>query len=175
MTTQSLQPMDQAAPSIMQSFLLEIFLSGMIVDVFLTTENLRNTAVQQNHAKPLYDPKLWIYKEKERGREREREIKTLGPHCHAISSISDGTRRAPKQALRLRFCEELCPRKQQNDGEMTETECTRTGRKTRCHPGMLFIVTRDRGGRDDVMRKSPISRQMLNFGGLFRQLLHAFV
>ena len=39
---------------------------------------------------------------------------------------------------------------------MTETECTRTGRKTQCHPGMLFIVTRDRGGRDDVMRKSPI-------------------
>ena len=43
---------------------------------------------------------------------------------------------------------------------MTETQSTRTGRKTRCHPGkhpgMLYIVTRDRGGRDDVMRKSPI-------------------
>ena len=43
---------------------------------------------------------------------------------------------------------------------MTETQSTRTGRKTRCHlgkhPGMLHIVTRDRGGRDDVMRKSPI-------------------
>ena len=74
--------------------------------------------------------------------------------------IFNGTRRAPKQALRLRFCEELCPGKQQNDGEMTETQSTRTGRKTRCHPGkhpgMLYIVTRDRGGRDDVMRKSPI-------------------
>ena len=56
-----------------QSFLLEIFLSGMIVDVFLTTENLRNTSVQQNHAKPLYDPKLWSYKERERERERERD------------------------------------------------------------------------------------------------------
>ena len=75
--------------------------------------------------------------------------------------ISNGTRRAPKQALRLRVCEELCSGKQQNDGEMTETQSTRTGRKTRCHPGkhpgMLYIVTRDRGGRDDVMRKSPIS------------------
>ena len=44
---------------------------------------------------------------------------------------------------------------------MTETQSTRTGRKTRCHPGkhpgMLYIVTRDHGGRDDVMRKSPIS------------------
>ena len=43
---------------------------------------------------------------------------------------------------------------------MTETQSTRTGRKTRCHPGkhpgMLYIVTRDRGGRDDVRRKSPI-------------------
>ena len=68
-----------------------------------------------------------------------------------------------KQALRLRFCEELCPGKQQNDGEMTETQSTRTGRKTRCHPGkhpdMLYIVTRDRGGRNDVMRKSPIARR----------------
>ena len=36
--------------------------------------------------------------------------------------ISNGTRRAPKQALRLRFCEELCSGKQQNDGEMTETQ-----------------------------------------------------
>ena len=56
----------------MQSFLLEIFLSGMSVDAFLITENLRNTAVQQNPAKPLYDPKLWSYKERERERERER-------------------------------------------------------------------------------------------------------
>ena len=39
--------------------------------------------------------------------------------------ISNGMRRAPKQALRLRFCEELCPGKQQNDGEMTETQSTR--------------------------------------------------
>ena len=70
----------------MQSFLLEIFLSGMIVDVFLITENLRNTSVRQSHAKPLYDPKLWSNKERERERERERDIKTLGPHCHAISS-----------------------------------------------------------------------------------------
>ena len=37
----------------MQSFLLEIFLSGMSVNVFLIMENLRNSAVQQNHAKPL--------------------------------------------------------------------------------------------------------------------------
>ena len=56
----------------MQSFLLEIFLSGMIVDVFLITKNLRSTAAQQNHAKPLYDPKFWSYKERERERERER-------------------------------------------------------------------------------------------------------
>ena len=78
--------------------------------------------------------------------------------------ISNGTRRAPKQALRLHFCEELCPGKQQNDGEMTETQSTRTGRKTRCHPGkhpgMLYIVTRDRGGRDDVMHKSPIAMKV---------------
>ena len=48
----------------------------------------------------------------------------------------------------------------QNDGEMTETLSTKTGHKTRCHPGkhpgMLCFVTRDCGGRDDVMRKSPI-------------------
>ena len=78
-------------------------------------------------------------------------------------NISNGTRRAPKQALRLRFCEELCSGKLQHDGEMTETQMARTGRKTRCHPGkhpgMLHIVTRDRGGRDDVMRKSPIAQQ----------------
>ena len=37
----------------MQSFLQEIFLSGLSVDVFLITENLRNTAVQWNHTKPL--------------------------------------------------------------------------------------------------------------------------
>ena len=75
--------------------------------------------------------------------------------------ISNGTIRAPKQALRLRFCEELCPGKLQNDGEMTDMQSTRTGRKTRCqpgkHPGMLYIGTRDRGGCDDVMRKSPIA------------------
>ena len=79
--------------------------------------------------------------------------------------ISNGTRRAPEQALRLRFCEELCSGKQQNDGEMTETQSTRTGRKTRCHPGkhpgMLYIVTRDRGGRNDVTRKSPISSYVI--------------
>ena len=79
--------------------------------------------------------------------------------------ISNDTRRAPKQAPRLRFCEELCPGKQQHDGEMTETQSTRTGRKTRCHPGkhpgILYIVTRDRGGRDDVMRKSPTAKQQL--------------
>ena len=43
---------------------------------------------------------------------------------------------------------------------MTETQSTKTGHKMRCHPGkhpgMLYIVSRDRGGRDDVMRKSPI-------------------
>ena len=50
--------------------------------------NLRNTALQQNHAKPLKNPKFWTEKEREREREREKGGggKTLGPHCHAISS-----------------------------------------------------------------------------------------
>ena len=86
MTTQSLQPMAHAPPS------NAILFAGDISQwndcrCFPHTENLRNTSVQQNDAKPLYDPKLWSYKE----REREREIKTLGPHCHAISSHRDST------------------------------------------------------------------------------------
>ena len=60
------------------------------------------------------------------------------------------------------FVQENCS----TNGEMTETKSTRTGRKTRClpgkHPGLLYIVTRDRGGRDDVMRKSILySRKLL--------------
>ena len=58
MAKQSLQMMAHASVCTTQcNFMPEIFLSAMSVDVFLNknliTENLRNTAVQQNHAKPL--------------------------------------------------------------------------------------------------------------------------
>ena len=52
----------------------------MSVDVFLNKNfirgNLRSTAVQQNHAKPLLDPKFW------REREREREEGGLKRSAH---------------------------------------------------------------------------------------------
>ena len=90
MAKQSLQMMAHASVCATQcNFLSEIFLSGMCVDAFLNknliTENLRNTAVQQNHAKPLLDPKFWRERERERG--GGGGIKTLGPYCRAISSL----------------------------------------------------------------------------------------
>ena len=38
-------------------------------------------------------------------------------------------------------------------------------------PGMLYIVTRDRGGRDDVMRKSPQRGGGKGAEGSFENLL----
>ena len=51
--------------------LLKIFLSGMSVDVFLITENLRNTAVK--HIEPYQATLGSGVKRRERERERERE------------------------------------------------------------------------------------------------------